>query len=62
MDQAERKQFNDIWLANEQKIQDARNLKAGEVDPVQRLEDVEADQDRIEYELDIDYIERLRRG
>ncbi len=61
MDEAERRHLAEIWLANEQKLKDARNLKAGAESPVDRIEDLEADQDQIEYELGLEYLERLRK-
>lgn len=62
MDETRRQHLAESWLANEEKIEAARNLKAGPVDPIERLEELERDQDAIEFELGLAYLEELRKN
>lgn len=56
MDERNRQELNEIWQNNEKRIEAAQNLKAGAESPVDRLEDLERQQDEIEHEMGLDYL------
>jgi hypothetical protein len=56
--EARRQLLSESWLANEQTLADAYDLKAGRQSPLDRVEDLERDQDLIEGELGEMYLQQ----
>jgi len=49
------------WKENEKKLEEAYSLKAGPESPIDRIEELEADQDAIEYEAGLEYLAERRK-
>lgn len=60
MDETHRQQLADRWKANEQRLKDARDLKAGPLSPIDRIDELEREQDQIEGELGEMYLREKR--
>lgn len=58
MDPDRRRQLNDQWLANEAALDRLADLPVGEVDPAERERRIDREQDEIEYELGVVYLDR----